>query len=356
MEGVARDIMIASKHASIHGDGHTGGLPAAEQIMATLLASSQPAQFSMRSSLARNLMIEIPEAEKLQRKESVGASMPPVTQHSITQLKQAELQSAAAGEPSRVDEDPLLGLGSPTTSRTSNRLLTATSASQRLKLERDICPSPDFLQLGLNRTHSEHGGAVHAGASKQEDVTFGEAPRLNQTLRMRDSGAETSRHGLQYRTVSADLGRALRGLDGMGMVERGDAYMDLAVATPRNGLEFGLPCEGEKSAKSHESSGENSNVDTCPDSVQRPECLGIVKTRSLPGRSARPRTVAERKRRNNISLRLDQLKAALPLCNPRITTETLLCETLSYIDALKGKVRTLQAEKANLLEHVLGMS
>ncbi|CAI5482739.1 unnamed protein product [Closterium sp. Yama58-4] len=70
-------------------------------------------------------------------------------------------------------------------------------------------------------------------------------------------------------------------------------------------------------------------------------------------RSVRPRTVAERKRRNNISHRLEQLKAAIPLCNPRITTETLLCETLTYIDALKAKIRNLQAEKANLLEHVL---
>ncbi|CAI5468440.1 unnamed protein product [Closterium sp. Yama58-4] len=56
------------------------------------------------------------------------------------------------------------------------------------------------------------------------------------------------------------------------------------------------------------------------------------------GKSSRPRTVAERKRRNGISLKLEQLKKAIPQCNTRVTTEALLCETLTYIQALKAKV------------------
>jgi hypothetical protein len=68
------------------------------------------------------------------------------------------------------------------------------------------------------------------------------------------------------------------------------------------------------------------------------------------GKSVRPRTVAERKRRNTISFRLEQLRAAIPLCNPRMTTEALLCETLSHIDGLRSKIKALEEEKAQLLK------
>ncbi|CAI5980109.1 unnamed protein product [Closterium sp. NIES-64] len=66
------------------------------------------------------------------------------------------------------------------------------------------------------------------------------------------------------------------------------------------------------------------------------------------GGPKQPRSVAERKRRNGISVRLQQLKQVLPQGQSRMTMEAVLGQALELISELKGQVQVLEADKASL--------
>ncbi|CAI5528953.1 unnamed protein product [Closterium sp. Naga37s-1] len=93
---------------------------------------------------------------------------------------------------------------------------------------------------------------------------------------------------------------------GGGWMGAGDGRVPVGVGSPVEGRAGGLSGTGSAGG----SGGEQEEG---------------LDAQEAGGKSSRPRTVAERKRRNGISLKLEQLKRAIPQCNTRVTTETLLC-------------------------------
>ncbi|CAI5470205.1 unnamed protein product [Closterium sp. Yama58-4] len=70
--------------------------------------------------------------------------------------------------------------------------------------------------------------------------------------------------------------------------------------------------------------------------------------------STKPRSVAERKRREKISVRLQQLKDAMPKAEGRLDTASMIEDAVAYIHSLRQRCRALEKHNVQLLAKVGG--
>ncbi|GJP37336.1 hypothetical protein CLOM_g21756 [Closterium sp. NIES-68] len=71
--------------------------------------------------------------------------------------------------------------------------------------------------------------------------------------------------------------------------------------------------------------------------------------------STKPRSVAERKRREKISVRLQQLKDAMPKAEGRLDTASMIEDAVAYIQSLRQRCRALEKHNVQLsakVEHL----
>lgn len=173
-------------------------------------------------------------------------------------------------------------------------------------------------------------------------------------------GVEGTGHGPSRLHLGESAGQGGQGygsfLDGSGMKDGAGQGLDGAVVV--FGSNHGSGKGGSLSAGDGDGlddgwGGDGLGLDDGRDDGDEGDMLkGMDGSRSRPKHSTKPRSVAERLRREKIAARLKKLKEVMPKTDARIDTSGMLEDAVIYIRSLQARCRALERQNAVLTGQV----